>query len=49
MCITYISEECIVKTDDSAKEIIQLLKTEMEVRVEKGGVPDENDFGGLAL
>lgn len=47
MCITYISEECIVKTDDTAKEVIEVLKSEMEIRVEKGGIPDRHhDFGG---
>ena len=49
MCITYISEECIVKTDDTAKEIAEVLKTEMEIRVEKGGIPDQHDFGGLGM
>ena len=49
MCVTYISEECIVKTDETAKEIDEILRTEMEIRVEKGGVPDQNDFGGLGL
>lgn len=35
MCITYISEEAIVMTEEAAQETLELLKIEMMSRVER--------------
>jgi len=38
--VPYISEECVVKTQTAAEECLDMLREEMEVRVDRGGVPE---------
>lgn len=39
---TYVSEECIVKTEESNQQNLEILKEEMEVRTKQGGKPKFN-------
>ena len=45
-CVPYISEECVVKSQTASEECLDMLREEMEVRVERGGIPDDSQFDG---
>ena len=44
--LTYISEECIVKTLEQAQETERLLKNEISCRCDNDGLPTTFDFDG---
>jgi hypothetical protein len=48
VCLTFISEDCIVKTLESTQETTRLLKLEIECRCDNDGIPNvqESDFNG---
>lgn len=42
ICITYISDECIVKTQEAANENLKFIKEEVQFRITQGGYGESN-------